>query len=872
MRKQTYFKPLIGLLIVFAVSSCQLFKRSQQGLTSANPILLDTISLDFSLEKPLPYRPAAERKIDIHHLELDLKFGLEKEEVYGKAALTLSAYAQPQDTISLDARGFEIHEVALTIDDSVRVAEYRYNQRKLEILLPFSMGVTDTFEVSVKYTARPSLLERGEGRAISSSQGLYFINAKGDIDGMPQQIWSQGETEYNSGWFPSIDKPHEKFTQEVFLTVDTLFKSISNGKLMYSTENGDGTRTDYWKQELPHSNYLVMIAIGDFAVVKDEWREKDVWYYVDHEFEEFADEIFGNTPEMLEFYSTILNYNYPWEKYHQIVVKDFVSGAMENTSAVIHGDFVQQTPREMLDGTHEDVIAHELFHHWFGDLVTAESWAQITMNEGFATYGEYLWQAHKYGIDEAKYHLSRDLEAYLDEARTKTKPLIRYRYENADDLFDRHSYQKGGRVIHMLRNEVGDDMFFKGLTHYLTTNEFSSVEDDHLRLSMEQVTGRDLKWFFDQWFHRQGHPIVDVAYVLDSNSNQLEVYITQNQTEEAFAFHVNLVLDNDDSLISHRLWIDQKIDTIIVQLETLPAWYAIDPDGDMLWQVNEVKPISVWQAQLSQYSRSAGKVSAMKAINMDEGRDNSRYQNELIDLIQSDEFWLTKAMASASLLYTDGLDTNRVVNALNQLIATEKKSDTRAVALQVLDSLTPNNADNNESFVSALSDSSYLVLKTALSILMQRDACAAIDHIQHLSLEENNELLLWSSRIHAQCGSISSLAFFQQNADQLTGVDAYMFNNDFAKYASNCDQEKVYDALVKHMSMLALNEESWWARISAVQALEAARDFYASEIQAIEANTEVSSDETERLAVLRNKKASLSALIDEAKEISSDEE
>ncbi len=872
MRIQTYFKLASGLILVSILSSCQLFRKSQKGFSAENPILLDTIDLQYALETPLPFHSGAARLVDIHHLELDLSFGLEKEEVYGKAGLTISAFAEPQDSILLDARGFEIHEINVVQDDSMYLPLYSYDKQQIFIALAQNLGIEDTIIVNVKYTARPSLLEKGNGQAISSIQGLYFINSSGSEQGVPRQIWSQGETEYNSGWFPSIDKPNEKFTQEVFLTVDTNFRSVSNGKLMYSTVNGDGTRTDYWRQKLKHSNYLVMIAIGDFTVVKDNWRDLDVWYYLDQEYEQYADEIFGNTPEMLEFYSNILGYDYPWDKFHQIVVKDFVSGAMENTSAVIHGDFLQQTPREMLDGTHEDVIAHELFHHWFGDLVTSESWAQITMNEGFATYGEYLWQEYKYGVDEASYHLSLDLGAYLDEPLSSPKPLIRYHYEKADDLFDRHSYQKGGRVVHMLRNEVGDDMFFRGLNRYLRVNEFGSVEDDHLRLAVEEVTGKDLKWFFDQWYHRESHPIVDVTYALDSVSKTLEVRVIQKQEEDAFKFHVKLSYGNEGLTINKRIWVDEKEDTIRLNLSALPEWYGIDVDGDMLWQVNETKSLRVWEEQLRQYKGSAGKVQAMKAINQDSNRHEVRYQTAITELLASDQFWLTKAMAAASLLSVEKLDTSNATSALKKLILTEKKSDVRSVALQVLDSLTSSDNSINAPFILALADSSYLVIKSALSILMNRDACAAIEHIQHFSQEENRDLLLWASRIHTKCGNPVSLSFFEENIEEFSGVDAYMFNNDFAQFASHCNDEEVYDALSEHLSEAALDEKSWWARVSAVQGLESAKSFYDSEIQEIESKAEVSSDDTERLAVLRNKKASLSALIEESNEITSDED
>jgi aminopeptidase N len=281
--------------------------------------------------------------------------------------------------------------------------------------------------------------------------------------------------------------------------------------------------------DLPHAPYLFMMAIGEFAIVKDKWRDREVNYYVEPKYEIDARAIFGNTPEMMEFFSKKMGVDYAWPKYSQVVVRDYVSGAMENTSATIHGEFVQQTAREMIDRNNEDIVSHELFHHWFGDLATCESWSNLPLNESFATYGEYLWNEYKYGRDIADIGLESDLKSYLDESKMKQEHLIRFYYENREDMFDRHSYAKGGTILHMLRKYLGDDAFFAGLKLYLTNNSFKSAEVHDLRLAFEEVTGEDLNWFFNQWFLNQGHPKLSINYNWDAATMSQQITVEQLQ-------------------------------------------------------------------------------------------------------------------------------------------------------------------------------------------------------------------------------------------------------------------------------------------------------------------------------------------------------
>ena len=379
----------------------------------------DTAMLEYNLMDPIdivpgvaqnldslrPYNAAHTFEHDLLHTKIEISFDWGKKHANGKATLTLRPWFYSTNSLTLDAKNFDI--LAVTLVPSNTPLKYKYNNEQLTIQLDKTYTRKEEFSVAIKYTAKPDDQDSfGGSAAITSDKGLYFINAAGSEAGKPKQIWTQGETESNSFWFPTIDKPNERCTQEMYITVADNYKTLSNGVMLSSTKNSDGTRTDYWKMDKPHAPYLFMMAIGEFAVVKDVWQGKDVLYYVEPKYEQYARDIFPNTPELLTFFSQKLGYDYPWSKFAQIVVRDYVSGAMENTTSVIFGDYVQKTKRELLDDhfTNDKVVAHEMFHHWFGDLVTTESWANLTLNEGFANYSEYLWLEHKYGKETADKH------------------------------------------------------------------------------------------------------------------------------------------------------------------------------------------------------------------------------------------------------------------------------------------------------------------------------------------------------------------------------------------------------------------------------------------------------------------------------------
>src|SRR5688572_7657581 len=440
---------ILLLALVAVVLSCTPSKKIAKGPQSGEGgphVILDTMTIspetDISvLDGDAVYHPAEDRAWDLLHTKLELSFDWNKSAVLGNATLTLAPLFYPQSELRLDAVNFNITKMLV---NGKETNNYTYDSSEIVIPLATPMTRREKIKVSMDYVAQPRPSLNDIGAAITSDQGLYFIDPLDTIPSLPRQIWTQGETTSNSKWFPTIDQPNERGTQEIILTVADTFMTLSNGSMVSSTKLANGMRRDHWKLDLPHAPYLAMVAVGKWDKVSDIWRGRPVDYYVDPGYGKDAREIFAYTPEMIEFFSQILDYDFVWPKYSQIIVKNFVSGAMENTTAVVFGDFIQFHTEDMIEpGANDYIVSHELFHHWFGDLVTTESWSNLTLNEGFANYAEYLWSEHKYGRERADVQRLSELSAYFDQTTYDAHPLIHFHYANENDMFDAHSYNKG---------------------------------------------------------------------------------------------------------------------------------------------------------------------------------------------------------------------------------------------------------------------------------------------------------------------------------------------------------------------------------------------------------------------------------------------
>ena len=645
---------------------------------------LDPVTISENTPGSNIYRGSYTQVIDIINTRLDLSFSWDSAYVYGKATIQARPYFYASDQITLDANGFRINTVSLVSKDERQPLRYTYNGKKLDIKLDRIYTSGQNYTILIDYVAMPNKLKIGEDIASAGDRGFYFINKDGKEKDKPRQIWTQGETECNSSWFPTINDPQEKMTQEINITLPNEYVSLSNGTLEYSSLNGNGTRTDSWRQEQPHSTYLTMIAVGNFAITKDKWKDKEVSYYTEPAYASTARLVFGKTPEMIDFFSKKLGIDYPWEKYSQIVVRDFLSGAMENTTATVFFDRMNMSEGQYLDENHEDIIAHELFHHWFGDLVTAESWSNLPLNESFATYGEYLWEEHKYGRETADLKGLEDLSVYLSGDRKKSPEVIRFDYANREQMFDEISYQKGGRILHMLRKTVGEEAFFKALNLYLTRHSYKNAEIHDLRLAFEEVSGMDLNWFFKQWFLASGHPVLTILSAYNPDKKEVMVTIKQMQDLSKFPlYQIPMAVDiyAGNKVIRQEIVLNKQDQTFIFPSSIAPDLVNADAEKYILGEKVEIKTLDQY---IFQYRHAPLFMDRLEAVTrLLQIKNDPSARATLIESFK-DKNWFIRNTALTVLDKLTADEQKSVYEQIRSIALTDEVSHVRASAVSIL--------------------------------------------------------------------------------------------------------------------------------------------------------------------------------------------
>ena len=746
--------PLFIFLLVLFIS-CSPTRTIPSGPESESDgphVILDTMTVTpegMTTDDHLVYHPSEDRPWDLIHTKLDLSFDWNNSAVIGTATLTLAPLFYPQSELSLDAVDFDIKKLLV---NGKETDQYTNDSNKIVINLPAPMTRRDRLIVEIEYVAKPRPDYNDEGAAITSDQGLYFIDPLDTVPELPRQIWTQGETSANRKWFPTIDQPNERGTQEIILTVEDTFMTISNGAMVSSTKLDNGMRRDHWKLELSHAPYLAMVAVGQWDKVSDTWRGRPVDYYVDPGYGKDAREIFAHTPEMIEFFSQKLGFDYVWPKYAQVVVKNFVSGAMENTTAVVFGDFVQFHTEDMIEsGANDYIVAHELFHHWFGDLVTNESWANLTLNEGFANYAEYLWTEYKRGRERANVLRISELSSYFDQATYNAHPLIHYHYENENDMFDAHSYNKGGLVLHMLRDLVGDEAFFASLRLYLQRHAYSSVEVDDLRQAFEEVTGTDLNWFFNQWYFGTGHPVLEVNHSFDDVTKSLQVDIAQIQEQQEYLSEFRLPLEiatyyQNGEHDLHKVWVDDKSESFKLAVDEKPLAVVVDPRDILLAVVQQEIPSAEFETRLLRVPTITHRISAFRVM--------QEISDEAIEQLLIDSSTTIRGLAIQYLADQGNADR------LYEMSRKETNLDLRFFILQSLAELDPEKAKDVAINLLQSTDKNPVIYESLIAI-SNVDIDEAI--LQATRFDSNPSPAVYAARaaIYAKKGSGISLEFFQ---------------------------------------------------------------------------------------------------------------
>lgn len=666
----------------------------------------------------LIYRGIATHINDLVHTRLDARFDYAKSWLYGKVWITLKPHFYPTDSLSLDAKGMDIKEVSLIKGSQHSPLKYNYDGSTLRVHLDKTYQSSENYTIYIDYTSKPNDLKAQGSSAITDAKGLYFINPLGTDKDKPIQIWTQGETESNSAWIPTIDKTDQKCTEEITMTVPAKYITLSNGKLVSQVNNADGTRTDSWKMDLPHSPYLFFMGIGDYAVIKDSYKGKEVNYYVEKEYASVAKRIFGLTPEMMAFYSRILGVEYPWVKYSQMTARDYVSGAMENTTATLHTDLLQQDARQLADGNkYEDYIAHELFHQWFGDLATTESWSNLTLNESFADFSETLWFEHKRGQDAGDAQNYLGIQKYLSDPKNPSKDLVRFYYKDREDMFDMVTYAKGGRILNMLRNYVGDSAFFRALNIYLETFKFKNAEAQDLRIIFEQVTGQDLNWYWNQWYYGSGHPVFDISYSYDDTKKSATVTINQVQnTGKIFRIPMAIDVYESSKMTRHKIWIDSESDSFSFSYNKRPDLINVDGDKIILCQKKDHKTLENF---IYQYKYAGKFMDRLEAIQYCAEHQDEPAAQALLKLALKDRYFDLR-MTTMTLLDMEKPSIKTAMTPLILDLATnDPDRNVQGTAIGVLGTLK--NPDYKPFFLKKTTDSSYTVAGNALTALSALD-------------------------------------------------------------------------------------------------------------------------------------------------------
>ncbi len=852
---------LLLLLVICTILSwqCKTTKKTSENELGYNDSLMGHYK-NFLEQEPAEYQAARTRVNDLIHTKLNLKFDIPNATVFGEASLTFKPHFYPTGTIDLDAVGFKINKASLEEGKKSKELKYNYDGKVLSIDLGNTYSRNDTVRISISYVAYPDSLEYGGSLAIMGNKGLYFINKDGKQKGTPTQVWSQGETQANSKWFPTIDAPNQRMTQEISLTVDNKYTTLSNGLLISQKNNNDGTRTDYWKQSLPAAPYLTMIAIGEFVVVKDKYKDKEVSYYMEPAYAKYARHIFGMTPDMIAYFEKLLGFPYVWEKYSQVAVREYISGAMENTTATVHGDFVLKTDRELIDENSEDVIAHELFHHWFGDLVTCESWSNLALNESFATYAEYLWFNHRHGVDAANELLFQDLNSYLAESKYKKEKIVRYHYNDKEDMFDSHSYAKGGLVLHMLRNYVGDDAFFEALNLYLNKRKFNTAELADLRMAFEEITGEDLNWFFNQWFLEAGHPMIKVVTTYNDTTKKVNISINQFQSSEVvFKLPVAVDVYTSTGKKRHKITLEKAEETFSFDCESRPYLVSFDGDYIILGQVFEEKSEDEWIYQLKHAGHLRARLSAVKNLNT--YKDDKAF-NSLYDAALNDKYFLVRKNAAEALLSFKGDNNSLYQSKLKQCYYTQFSKDessiVRANALDFwFDLVKDEKTFSKDPIVKATKDQSYFVQSTALSVLYEADQDLGFETAKKFENDSSYLLVSEIARIYSQLGSENENTFFVKNINRITGFNKYEIIDAYGNYLLRSNEEVINQG-IEILAKEARENNIWYIKLNAFNKLKEISQMYADR----EAEFEKQSNKQEQYVTAKSQKEKLEKLMD----------
>ncbi len=645
------------------------------------------------------------RTYDVVHYAITVSFDETQRKVFGTTTIRFTPLASGLDSIVLDAVALDVKSVRL-----LSGTELKFSNRSpaLAIYLDHRYSLEDTVTVAVKYSCVPL-------------KGLYFIQPDSSNPTRRWQIWTQGEDEDNRYWFPCYDFPNDKATSEVTATVRDSYTLVSNGHLLAeSHDKKNKTRTFHWSESKPHSSYLIMLAAGDYKVVRERCDNVPIEYYVYKDRVDDGMRSLAKTKDIMKFFQKKIGYPYPWEKYSQIFISDFMYGGMENTSVVtLNDDSYLQDTRSLLDFTSDDVVAHELSHQWWGDLVTCRDWTHLWLNEGFASFFASVFGEYARGKDDFQYGMMQAARSIVStEQAYGRKPIV------SRESYTTNLYSKGSWVLNMLRNLLGEKEFWEAIKYYAHRHEYRNADTHEFELAIEDATGQNLGWFFKQWVYKAGHPMLNVTTTWTDSTHSLLVTIAQNQTldslTDVFVLPIDIECATSTGKSSVSVRLTHQRDSVSIVLSEKPLMVIVDKGNRVLKSLTFEKSKEEYVYQLLHAEDVTDRIAAAKALRT--YTDDDTVFTALRRCALNDVFWGVRREATISL---GVMKTAGVKETLFELYK-DKNSQVRNAAVVALESFkAPDVARFVES--AAQNDSSYLVVGSCIGAMEKVDSTRAFE-------------------------------------------------------------------------------------------------------------------------------------------------
>ena len=692
----------------------------------------------FSEELP-PYQRTRDRQVDIHHIKININVSLKNKSVKGHVVHTLSPLSDKLDEIIIDGEDMKISRVRLDGKD----ISFTQGEELIYLNLYNPIGWEDTVDIRIDYFSKPK-------------KGLYFISPDEDYPEKNWQAWTQGEEEDNHHWVPIYDYPNDRSTFECILTVNEKYTALSNGQLLSKVKNEDNTHTWHWRENHPMVSYLISFVVGNYVKVEDRYKGLPVNYWVYENNKDEAIRSFGRTPDMLEFFNKKIGVQYPYEKYDQVITEDFMFLGMENITLSHYSDITMHDKYSIPDVSSHELVAHELAHQWYGNMVTTRNWANIWLNEGFASYFARKYLEHAFGYDESEYLRQEEIDKYLKQDSLARYPSVYDRFYDPMDLFNAHVYEKGSLILNMINDQVGDEGFWRSINHYTISNKGKNVETSDFKKSIELITGQNLEWFFKQWLYEAGYPEFKVSWNYNPRNEMVRISVKQVQDPgKSNIFKVNVDVRIDEKIKTFT--IDQREMVFDFPSGKRPKLIVFNTGNRIPCKLNFNKNISEWILQLQTAPNILDRISAARVLASKKGRRN--VENALLSSIGSDPFWAVRKEAAIAF---SKLNVNKYEDELIKLTKDQDNRVKRAIysALKIykgnknVSKFLSSVVDNEEKYYGVADAFRSLIevdgstAKTKLGKLQNRDSHnevirkAAISYYGSVLSEKNYETLV----------------------------------------------------------------------------------------------------------------------------------